>query len=184
MGSSKMGRLRDVSRGRARRVKVAQCDRSGLVRCVTALRGRPTKRIGHAKALCFVYARARAWLLAVARLWRSLRGRACGFLRTSWRQDRRNDADADVLATFGIDKHAPVGLVGRAVLPAATFVDGPPSGVYAASTSRRSPRKAHHECVSPALWVSDSRRRLLGHPPRPSRLAPSGSAFRGFGAST
>lgn len=37
----------------------------------------------------------------------------------------------DYLAAFGIDRRAPVGLVGRAVLPAATFVDGPPSGLYA-----------------------------------------------------
>lgn len=40
-------------------------------------------------------------------------------------------ASSEVLATFGIDKHAPVGLAGRAVLPAATFVDGPASGAYA-----------------------------------------------------
>ena len=32
------------------------------------------------------------------------------------------------LDAFGIPKNAPVGLVGRAVLPAATFVDGPSSG--------------------------------------------------------
>lgn len=37
----------------------------------------------------------------------------------------------DALAAFGIEGKAPVGLVGRAVLPAATFVDGPPSGLYA-----------------------------------------------------
>jgi glycerophosphoryl diester phosphodiesterase len=35
------------------------------------------------------------------------------------------------LEDFGVDKKAPVGLVGRAVLPAATFVDGPASGLYA-----------------------------------------------------
>lgn len=35
------------------------------------------------------------------------------------------------LAAFGIDGRAPVCLAGRAVLPAATFVDGPPSGAYA-----------------------------------------------------
>src|SRR6478735_5869191 len=35
------------------------------------------------------------------------------------------------LEAFGIAKKAPVGLVGRAVLPAATFVDGPASGLYA-----------------------------------------------------
>jgi glycerophosphoryl diester phosphodiesterase len=35
------------------------------------------------------------------------------------------------LSRFGIGKHAPVGLVGRAVLPGATFVDGPASGAYA-----------------------------------------------------
>jgi glycerophosphoryl diester phosphodiesterase len=37
----------------------------------------------------------------------------------------------DALANFGIAARAPIGLVGRAVLPAATFVDGPASGVYA-----------------------------------------------------
>jgi glycerophosphoryl diester phosphodiesterase len=42
------------------------------------------------------------------------------------------DGDArGALEEFGIDKKAPVGLVGRAVLPAATFVDGPASGLYA-----------------------------------------------------
>lgn len=37
----------------------------------------------------------------------------------------------DSLEVFGIDKKASAGLVGRAVLPAATFVDGPASGSYA-----------------------------------------------------
>ena len=50
---------------------------------------------------------------------------------TAGGKDKKNDASDEVLASFGIDKHAPVGLVGRAVLPAATFVDGPPSGAYA-----------------------------------------------------
>jgi len=39
-----------------------------------------------------------------------------------------NEADQDLLDVFGIPKNAPVGLVGRAVLPAATFVAGPASG--------------------------------------------------------
>jgi glycerophosphoryl diester phosphodiesterase len=41
------------------------------------------------------------------------------------------DGAHDGLEAFGISRHAPVGLVGRAVLPAATFVDGPASGQYA-----------------------------------------------------
>lgn len=39
-----------------------------------------------------------------------------------------NAANAVLDDVFGIPKNAAVGLVGRAVLPAATFVDGPPSG--------------------------------------------------------
>ena len=41
--------------------------------------------------------------------------------------------DESSLLPFGIAKDAPVGLVGRAVLPAATFVDGPGSGALIGS---------------------------------------------------
>lgn len=40
-------------------------------------------------------------------------------------------ANQSLLDVFGIPKNAPVGLVGRAVLPAATFVEGPASGAIA-----------------------------------------------------
>lgn len=46
-------------------------------------------------------------------------------------RDHDGAGDDDALEAFGIQKKAPVGLVGRAVLPAATFVDGPASGLYA-----------------------------------------------------
>ena len=39
-----------------------------------------------------------------------------------------NAASQSLLDVFGIPKNAPAGLVGRAVLPAATFVEGPSSG--------------------------------------------------------
>jgi glycerophosphoryl diester phosphodiesterase len=42
-----------------------------------------------------------------------------------------SDAAHRLEDVFGIPKHSPAGLVGRAILPAATFVDGPASGQYA-----------------------------------------------------
>lgn len=40
----------------------------------------------------------------------------------------KNEANEALLDVFGVPKNAPAGLVGRAVLPAATFVEGPASG--------------------------------------------------------
>ena len=47
--------------------------------------------------------------------------------------------DESALLPFGIAKDAPVGLVGRAVLPAATFVEGPGSGALIGSNFSAQP---------------------------------------------
>jgi glycerophosphoryl diester phosphodiesterase len=52
---------------------------------------------------------------------------------------RGNAANKDLLDVFGIPKNAPAGLVGRAVLPAATFVEGPSSGALIGSNFSSQP---------------------------------------------